>query len=99
MYFIVSACKASFDLSYAEFSIYLHLGTILLFRSLAGIKRPELNIKLEPNVNYFFYVRAINNFGTSEQSEAALISTKGRYLFSKQRETLGKVHTHVTQFP
>ncbi|NXA27969.1 CMYA5 protein, partial [Ibidorhyncha struthersii] len=46
-------------------------------RSFAGIKKPELKVSLEPNVNYFFYLRAVNPFGTSEQSEAALISTKG----------------------
>ncbi|NWS43811.1 CMYA5 protein, partial [Probosciger aterrimus] len=46
-------------------------------RSFSGIKRPELKVSLEPNVNYFFYLRAVNPFGTSEQSEAALISTKG----------------------
>ncbi|XP_034955888.2 cardiomyopathy-associated protein 5 isoform X1 [Zootoca vivipara] len=46
-------------------------------RSLAGIKRPEMKVHLQSNVNYFFYVRAINIFGTSEQSEAALISTRG----------------------
>ncbi|XP_008101119.1 cardiomyopathy-associated protein 5 isoform X2 [Anolis carolinensis] len=46
-------------------------------RSLAGIKRPEVKVHLESNVNYFFYVRAVNVFGTSDQSEAALISTKG----------------------
>ncbi|CAN0297338.1 unnamed protein product, partial [Bubo scandiacus] len=46
-------------------------------RSFASIKKPELKVILEPNVNYFFYVRAANTFGTSEQSEAALISTKG----------------------
>ncbi|NXK22769.1 CMYA5 protein, partial [Arenaria interpres] len=46
-------------------------------RSFAGIKRPELKVSLEPNVNYFFYLRAVNLSGTSEQSEAALISTKG----------------------
>ncbi|NXT53557.1 CMYA5 protein, partial [Pluvianellus socialis] len=46
-------------------------------RSFAGIKRPELKVSLEPNVNYFFYLRAVNPWGTSEQSEAALISTKG----------------------
>ncbi|KAM6228194.1 cardiomyopathy-associated protein 5-like [Spheniscus humboldti] len=45
--------------------------------SFASIKRPELKVSLEPNVNYFFYLRAVNPFGTSEQSEAALISTKG----------------------
>ncbi|NXK88169.1 CMYA5 protein, partial [Formicarius rufipectus] len=46
-------------------------------RCFAGIKKPELKVSLEPNVNYFFYLRAVNPFGTSEQSEAALISTKG----------------------
>ncbi|NWV28750.1 CMYA5 protein, partial [Origma solitaria] len=46
-------------------------------RSFAGIKKPELKVSLEPNVTYFFYLRAVNPFGTSEQSEAALISTKG----------------------
>ncbi|CAM4670137.1 unnamed protein product [Lepidochelys kempii] len=46
-------------------------------RSVAGIKKPELQVNLQPNVNYFFYVRAANSSGTSEQSEAALISTKG----------------------
>uniref|UniRef100_A0A8U8C9D1 Uncharacterized protein n=1 Tax=Geospiza parvula TaxID=87175 RepID=A0A8U8C9D1_GEOPR len=46
-------------------------------RSFTGIKKPELKVSLEPNVNYFFYLRAVNPFGTSEQSEAALISTKG----------------------
>jgi len=51
-------------------------------RSFAGIKTPELKVSLEPNVNYFFYLRAVNPFGISEQSEAALISTKGRLLFS-----------------
>ncbi|KAG6940988.1 cardiomyopathy associated 5, partial [Chelydra serpentina] len=46
-------------------------------RSFAGIKKPELQVNLQPNVNYFFYVRAANSSGTSEQSEAALISMKG----------------------
>ncbi|NXU43564.1 CMYA5 protein, partial [Drymodes brunneopygia] len=46
-------------------------------RSFAGVKKPELKVSLEPNVNYFFYLRAVNPFGTSDQSEAALISTKG----------------------
>nr|XP_006119243.1 cardiomyopathy-associated protein 5 isoform X1 [Pelodiscus sinensis] len=46
-------------------------------RSFAGIKKPELEVTLQPNVNYFFYVRAVNSSGTSDQSEAALISTKG----------------------
>ncbi|XP_030049088.1 cardiomyopathy-associated protein 5 isoform X2 [Microcaecilia unicolor] len=46
-------------------------------RSIAGIKGQELKVKVQPNENYFFYVRAVNAFGSSEQSEAALISTKG----------------------
>ena len=48
-----------------------------MFRSFSGIKGLQLKVNLQPNDNYFFYVRAINAFGTSEQSEAALISTKG----------------------
>ncbi|XP_060091849.1 cardiomyopathy-associated protein 5 [Heteronotia binoei] len=55
-------------------------------RSLAGIKRQELKVNVEPNINYFFYVRAVNVFGMSEQSEAALISTKGTR-FHIMRET------------
>ncbi|XP_075398778.1 cardiomyopathy-associated protein 5 [Tenrec ecaudatus] len=46
-------------------------------RSFSGIKGLQLKVNLQPNDNYFFYVRAINTFGTSEQSEAALISTRG----------------------
>ncbi|XP_053303961.1 cardiomyopathy-associated protein 5 [Spea bombifrons] len=46
-------------------------------RSVAGIKDQQLKVTLQPNENYFFYVRAVNAFGSSEQSEAALISTKG----------------------
>ncbi|XP_026573365.1 cardiomyopathy-associated protein 5 isoform X1 [Pseudonaja textilis] len=46
-------------------------------RSLAGIRQSEIKVHLQSNINYFFYVRAVNTFGTSEQSEAALISTKG----------------------
>lgn len=46
-------------------------------RSFSGIKGLQLKVNLQPNDNYFFYVRAINAFGTSEQSEAALISTRG----------------------
>lgn len=37
-------------------------------------------------MNYFFYLRAVNTFGTSEQSEAALISTKGRSPLSDVRK-------------
>ncbi|KAG9488155.1 cardiomyopathy-associated protein 5 [Eleutherodactylus coqui] len=46
-------------------------------RSVAGIKDQQLRVSLQPGENYFFYVKAANTFGSSEQSEAALISTKG----------------------
>ncbi|KAG8598678.1 hypothetical protein GDO81_002705 [Engystomops pustulosus] len=46
-------------------------------RSVAGIKDQQLRVSLQPGENYFFYVKAANAFGCSEQSEAALISTKG----------------------
>ncbi|KAE8636134.1 hypothetical protein XENTR_v10002852 [Xenopus tropicalis] len=46
-------------------------------RSVAGIRDQQLKVTLQPNENYFFYVRAANVAGSSEQSEAALISTKG----------------------
>ncbi|XP_051038874.1 cardiomyopathy-associated protein 5 [Phodopus roborovskii] len=54
-------------------------------RSFSGIKGLQLKVNLQPNDNYFFYVRAINVFGTSEQSEAALISTRGtRFLLLRE---------------
>ncbi|XP_073536291.1 cardiomyopathy-associated protein 5 isoform X1 [Phyllobates terribilis] len=46
-------------------------------RSVAGIKDQQLRVSLQPGENYFFYVKGANTFGSSEQSEAALISTKG----------------------
>ncbi|KAM5194501.1 cardiomyopathy-associated protein 5 [Mantella aurantiaca] len=46
-------------------------------RSVSGIKDQQLRVSLQPGENYFFYVKAANTFGSSEQSEAALISTKG----------------------
>ncbi|XP_036888211.1 cardiomyopathy-associated protein 5 [Sturnira hondurensis] len=55
-------------------------------RSFSGIKGLQLKVSLQPSDNYFFYVRAINTFGTSEQSEAALISTRGTR-FRLLRET------------
>uniref|UniRef100_A0A669QG38 Cardiomyopathy-associated protein 5 n=1 Tax=Phasianus colchicus TaxID=9054 RepID=A0A669QG38_PHACC len=76
--------------------IVLYLVTVS-FRSFAGIKRHELKVFLEPNVNYFFYLRAVNTFGTSEQSEAALISTKGRSPFSDVRGK--KRDRYAKQFP
>ncbi|NXE80146.1 CMYA5 protein, partial [Cochlearius cochlearius] len=68
-----SASSESFTLEYCR----QHSPEGEGLRSFAGIKRPELKVSLEPNVNYFFYLRAVNPFGASEQSEAALISTKG----------------------
>ncbi|KFP99149.1 Cardiomyopathy-associated protein 5, partial [Haliaeetus albicilla] len=69
----VAASAESFTLEYCR----QHSPEGEGLRSFAGIRTPELKVSLEPNVNYFFYLRAVNTFGTSEQSEAALISTKG----------------------
>lgn len=46
-------------------------------RSISGIKTCEQKILLQPSENYLFYIKAVNEAGASEQSEAALISTKG----------------------
>uniref|UniRef100_A0A8C3GAU3 Cardiomyopathy associated 5 n=1 Tax=Cyclopterus lumpus TaxID=8103 RepID=A0A8C3GAU3_CYCLU len=46
-------------------------------RSISGIKSCERRVLLQPNENYLFYIKAVNESGASEQSEAALISTKG----------------------
>ncbi|MEQ2161626.1 hypothetical protein GOODEAATRI_011349 [Goodea atripinnis] len=46
-------------------------------RSISGIKACEQKVVLQPNENYLFYIKAVNEAGASEQSEAALISTKG----------------------
>lgn len=62
--------------------LYLKLLFSLVLRSYSGIKGLQLKVNLQPNENYFFYVRAINTFGTSEQSEAALISTRGTFSFA-----------------
>uniref|UniRef100_A0A8C3LWY7 Cardiomyopathy-associated protein 5 n=1 Tax=Chrysolophus pictus TaxID=9089 RepID=A0A8C3LWY7_CHRPC len=70
---VASSAAESFTLEYCR----QHSPEGEGLRSFAGIKRHELKVFLEPNVNYFFYLRAVNTFGTSEQSEAALISTKG----------------------
>ncbi|XP_034512320.1 cardiomyopathy-associated protein 5 [Ailuropoda melanoleuca] len=54
-------------------------------RSFSGIKGLQLKVNLQPNDNYFFYVKAINAFGASEQSEAVLISTRGtRFLLLRE---------------
>ncbi|KAM7019104.1 cardiomyopathy-associated protein 5 [Tautogolabrus adspersus] len=46
-------------------------------RTIAGIQSCEQRVLLQPNENYLFYIKAVNEAGASEQSEAALISTKG----------------------
>ncbi|KAG7489496.1 cardiomyopathy-associated protein 5-like [Solea senegalensis] len=46
-------------------------------RSISGIECCEQKVLLQPNENYLFYIKAVNEAGASEQSEAALISTKG----------------------
>ncbi|KAM3838334.1 cardiomyopathy-associated protein 5 [Diretmus argenteus] len=46
-------------------------------RSISGVNVSEQNVLLQPNENYLFYIKAVNEAGASEQSEAALISTKG----------------------
>uniref|UniRef100_A0A3B3BFW0 Cardiomyopathy associated 5 n=1 Tax=Oryzias melastigma TaxID=30732 RepID=A0A3B3BFW0_ORYME len=46
-------------------------------RSISGVNVCEQSVVLQPNENYLFYIKAVNEAGASEQSEAALISTKG----------------------
>lgn len=46
-------------------------------RSISGITNFEQTVLLQPNEKYLFYIKAVNEAGSSEQSEAALISTKG----------------------
>ncbi|KAM8886996.1 cardiomyopathy-associated protein 5 [Spinachia spinachia] len=46
-------------------------------RSISGITSCEQQVLLQPNESYLFYIKAVNECGCSEQSEAALISTQG----------------------
>ncbi|XP_051533732.1 cardiomyopathy-associated protein 5-like [Myxocyprinus asiaticus] len=46
-------------------------------RSISGIKSYKQRVLLQPNENYLFYIKSVNAGGASEQSEAALISTRG----------------------
>ncbi|XP_062398861.1 cardiomyopathy-associated protein 5 [Sardina pilchardus] len=57
-------------------------------RSFSGIQGCEQRVLLQPNENYLFYIKAVNSAGASEQSEAALISTRGTR-FSLLKETGG----------
>ncbi|XP_026862024.2 cardiomyopathy-associated protein 5 [Electrophorus electricus] len=45
-------------------------------RSVSGIKGSEHQVFLQPNENFLFYIKSVNAAGASEQSEAALISTR-----------------------
>ncbi|TSM85992.1 Poly(A) RNA polymerase GLD2 [Bagarius yarrelli] len=45
--------------------------------SVSGIKGYEHKVLLQPNENFLFYIKSVNSAGASEQSEAALISTRG----------------------
>lgn len=56
----------------------LELKRVYLARSISGIKGYEQRVLLQPNENYLFYIKAVNSAGASEQSEAALISTRGQ---------------------
>ncbi|KAK3514639.1 hypothetical protein QTP70_021552 [Hemibagrus guttatus] len=46
-------------------------------RSVSGVKGCEHKVLLQPNENFLFYIKSVNSVGASEQSEAALISTRG----------------------
>lgn len=46
-------------------------------RSISGIRTQEQKVLLQPDENYLFYIKGVNEAGASEQSEAALISTRG----------------------
>ncbi|XP_028314379.1 cardiomyopathy-associated protein 5 [Gouania willdenowi] len=46
-------------------------------RSIAGISSCEHKVVLQPSESYLFYIKAVNEAGASEQSEAALVSTRG----------------------
>ncbi|KAG7318431.1 hypothetical protein KOW79_018186 [Hemibagrus wyckioides] len=46
-------------------------------RSVSGIRGCEHKVLLQPNENFLFYIKSVNSAGASEQSEAALISTRG----------------------
>ncbi|KAI5088240.1 cardiomyopathy associated 5 [Silurus meridionalis] len=46
-------------------------------RSVSGIKGYEHKVLLQPNENFLFYIKSVNRVGASDQSEAALISTRG----------------------
>ncbi|XP_061672720.1 cardiomyopathy-associated protein 5 [Syngnathoides biaculeatus] len=70
-------------------------------RSIAGIKNCEHAVRLQPNENYLFYVKAVNEAGVSEQSEAAFVSTKGtrfRLLDASAHPALELSDDHTTVY-
>ncbi|XP_069794585.1 cardiomyopathy-associated protein 5-like [Narcine bancroftii] len=46
------------------------------FRSVSGIRGCEQTVSLPPLENFLFFVKAVNNLGSSDTSKPALISTK-----------------------
>ncbi|KAM9446079.1 cardiomyopathy-associated protein 5 [Clarias gariepinus] len=72
-------------------------------RSVSGIKSCEHKVLLQPNENFLFYIKSVNSAGASEQSEAALISTRGTrfHLLSETADVVLKVSEdkHSVQYP
>lgn len=62
-------------------------------RSISGIQGRQQRVLLHPNENYLFYIKAVNKAGASEQSEAALISTRG------EGENRAHIHKHAHTQP
>lgn len=58
--------------------IKLTYNNIFRYRSVSGIKGCEHKVLLQPNENFLFYIKSVNSAGASDQSEAALISTRGQ---------------------
>ena len=55
-------------------------------------------MQLQPDENYLFYIKAVNEAGASEQSEAALISTRGEThadMHSPHAHAHTCAHTHT----
>ncbi|KAM4745826.1 cardiomyopathy-associated protein 5 [Anableps anableps] len=68
-------------------------------RSITGIKGCEQKVVLQPKENYLIYIKAVNEAGASEQSEAALVSTKGtrfQLLKSSAHPSLKLLDDHTT---
>ncbi|GCC28348.1 hypothetical protein chiPu_0006778, partial [Chiloscyllium punctatum] len=57
------------------------------FRSMAGLRVCEHTVTLQPMESFLFFVKAVNNLGTSDTSKPAVISTKNTR-FRLNKETL-----------